>query len=207
MLTGIHRYFPTTMILGLTVLGIMLTRVSWVLVGIGGAIMSLLMLVIYLFMQYFNLTKTEQTPGLVEACSMLPIPGVEYVKLPSYWITVTSFFLSYIISNALSVYTKNPTKQPNTAIAVQQRKGLGVISILAVVIIGAIMLAVRMMNPCESWAGIIVGLLIGGGCGYGWWLALNAQGKDIFQDIHGVMIGLQPGDLRTGPVACVPKSA
>jgi hypothetical protein len=207
MLTGIHRYFPNTMIVGLIVLGIALARVSWVLVGIGGIVVAL---IVFFFQIIFGLVPgahTEQTPGLLEACSVLPLPGAKYEKLPSYWLSATTFFLTYILSNAISIAQTNPTKQPNTAIAVQQRKGLGVISIVAVVVIGLIMLGVRMMGQCESWWGLLASLIIGGGGGYGWWYMLNAQQNDIFQDIHGVMIGLQPGDLRTGPVACVPSSA
>ena len=117
---------------------------------------------------------------------------------------MTSFYISYITSNAVAIYTAKPTKQPNTAIAVQQRKGLGVISIVAVVMVGLLLLVTRALSPCESWWGIIFGVLIGGGVGHGWWRMLNGTGQDIFQDIHGVMIGLQPGDLRTGPLACTP---
>jgi hypothetical protein len=211
MLTGIHRYFPNTMIVGLIVLGLALVRVSWVLVGIGGIIMAIILIAIELALPvipfFGDKVKTTQTPGLMEACSISPISsGGSYEMIPSYWFGITAYFLSYIISNAVSVYTKNPTKQPNTAIAVQQRKGLGVISILAVSMIGLILLFGRFISPCESWIGMIMGLLLGAGWGYLWWFILNKQGNDIFQDIHNVMIGLQPGDLRTGPVACKPSA-
>jgi hypothetical protein len=204
MLTGIHRYFPNTMITGLIVLGLALARVSWVLVGIGGLILTIVIMIFQYMFQLFDYTKTVTTPGLLESCSVLPLSGSEYAMLPSYWLTITTYFLSYILTNATSVYTKNPTKQPNTAIAVQQRKGLGVISIVAVIVIGLILLGARMMSPCESWTSIIISIPLGGLAGWAWWVALAAQNNDIFQDIHGVMVGLQPGDLRTGPVACVP---
>ena len=202
MLTGIHRYFPTTMITGLIVLGITLCRVSWVLVGIGGLILTIVVLIFQVL-----IGGQPQSPGLVEACSVLPLSGSAYYTIPSFWLTLTTFFLTYIMSNAVSVYSKNPTKQPNTAIAVQQRKGLGVISIVVVLVLGIILLGARMMSPCESWGGIITSTLLGGVSGWAWWKALSSQGNDIFQDIHGVMVGLQPGDLRTGPVACVPASS
>lgn len=206
MLTGIHRYFPNTMLIALLVLGISLGRVSWTLVGIGGILLTILIALIQFIFSQTPL-RTNQTPGLIEACSTLPlqIPGASYDMFPSYWMALTSFFISYILTNAVSVYSSKPTKQPNTAIAVQQRKGLGVISIVAVSIIGIILVGVRAMSPCESWAGIAISLVVGALAGVGWWNLLNAQGNDIFQDIHGVMIGLQPGDLRTGPVACVPN--
>lgn len=207
MLTGIHRYFPNTMIVALLVLGIALGRVSWALASVGGVILTILIALIQ-----FVFTKTPfataQTPGLVEACSSLPIalPGARYDMFPSYWMAITTFFITYIVTNASTIASVDPTKQPNTAIAVQQRKGLGVISIVAALIIGLILIGVRMMSPCESWAGIISSILIGGAWGYGWWALMNIQKNDIFQDIHGVMIGLQPGDLRTGPLACVPSA-
>jgi hypothetical protein len=204
MLTGIHRYFPNTMTTALLVLGLAIGRVSWVLVSIGAIILSIFISLV----QFLTgmIIKSDDLPGLMEACSVLPIAGNTYSIFPSYWISITTYFLSYILSNAVSVYKSNPTKQPNTAIAVQQRKGLGVISIVSVLIIGIILLGVRIMSPCESWWGIAIGLILGGSVGYGWWVLLNAQGNDIFQDIHGVMVGLKPGDLRTGPLACVPSA-
>ena len=209
MLTGIHRYFPNTMIVGLIVLGLALVRVSWVLVGIGGLILTIALVGLQLLFPvvFGDAIKTIQTPGLMEACAVSPIgSGGSYEMAPSYWFGITTYFLSYILSNAVSIYSKNPTKQPNTAIAVQQRKGLGVISIVAVLMIGVILLIGRLISPCESWLGIGLGLILGTGWGYLWWYILNAQGNDIFQDIHNVMVGLQPGDLRTGPVACKPAA-
>ena len=210
MLTGIHRYFPNTMIVGLIVLGIALVRVSWVLVGIGGIILTIALVGLQLTFPivFGEAIKTTQTPGLMEACAVSPVgSGGSYEMIPSYWFGITTYFLSYILSNAVSVYAKNPTKQPNTAIAVQQRKGIGVISIVAVLMIGLILLVGRFMSPCESWVGIIMGIILGVGWGYLWWYILDKQGNDIYQDIHNVMVGLQPGDLRTGPVACKPATS
>jgi hypothetical protein len=208
MLSGIHRYFPNTMITASIVLGLALVRVSWVLLGIGGLILTVFIALLQFIFGKFEIFRTLQTPGLVEACSVLPITGSEYSMLPSYWFAITTYFLSYIMNNAVSVYRTNPTKQPNTAITVQKRKGLGVISIIAVCIAAIMLLGPRMFaNGCESWAGIIISLILGSLWGYGWWTIMNAQGNDIFQDVHGVMIGLKPGDLRTGPVACVPAKS
>lgn len=208
MLTGIHRYFPNTMMVAMIVLGIALGRVSWTLVGVGGVLVTILIAVIQFVLKDTPI-GTTQTPGLIEACSTLPLalPNSRYDMIPSFWMTLTTFFISYIMSNAVSVYSSKPIKQPNTAIAVQQRKGIGVISIVAVLIIGLLLIGVRAMSPCESWWGIIPSILLGGGAGYGWWALLKGQGNDIFQDIHGVMIGLQPGDLRMGPVACAPSKS
>lgn len=205
MLTGIHRYFPNTMITGMIVLGLALGRVSWVLVGVGGIILTIIVMI---FQAVVGLgAPTILTPGLIESCSVLPIsmPTSSNINLmiPSFWLTLTAYFMAYIMSNAVSIYSKNPTKQPNTAIAVQQRKGLGVISLVAVLVFGLILLGARMLSPCESWWGLL-SIAFGGAMGFLWWYAMSKQGNDIFQDIHGVMIGLQPGDLRTGPVACVP---
>lgn len=203
MLSGIYRYFPNTMTVGLIVLGLALGRVSWILVAIGGLLLSLGVSTLQIIFGEFELLRTEQTPGLREACSTLPIM-CNYSMMPSMWFALTSYYISYIMSNAIAIYTAKPTKQPNTAISVQQRKGLGVISVVAVLVVGLLLLVARALSPCESWLGLVLGLLMGGGLGYGWWYMLNGTGQDIFQDIHGVMIGLQPGDLRTGPLACTP---
>jgi hypothetical protein len=58
---------------------------------------------------------------------------------------------------------------------------------------------------CESIIGSILGIGLGIGGGYAWWVILNACGSNVYPDIHGVMIGLKPGTLRTAPLACTPS--
>jgi hypothetical protein len=63
----------------------------------------------------------------------------------------------------------------------------------------------RYMTSCETILGVVLGLAIGISGGYLWWRLLDACGPDVYPDIHGVMIGTQPGLLHTNPIACAKK--
>jgi hypothetical protein len=205
MLSGILRYFPNTMISTLFVVGIMMGRLSWVLVALGGIVVTIGTLTI----QYL-LTKTIggfDLPGdhFIKACSLLPVAqGGHYMPTPSLWIALTSFFTTYIFTNALNVYSQTPpSTQARYTISVQQRKGVGLISTLAIIVLAVFLVVARYMSTdCENILGIVLGLTIGITAGYFWWLLLDACGADVYPDIHGVMIGSKPGLLRNGPVVC-----
>jgi hypothetical protein len=123
---------------------------------------------------------------------------------PSLWIALTSFFTTYIFTNALNVYSQTPLNTKAAfSISVQQRKGVGLISMLAIIVLAFFLVVARYMSTdCETILGIILGLTLGIGAGYCWWLLLDACGSDVYPDIHGVMMGSKPGLLRNGPVAC-----
>ena len=208
LLSGIHRYFPNVMIAALIVIGLLTAKVGWVLVGVG----AILLAIIVLILQYTinKMIGLGDLPGIdvLKACSIIPSvsSNAVYRTTPSVWMALTSFFLTYILVNAVNVYNTTPAKKAKDSIPVQQRKGLGVLSMLAVAILFILLLIPRYASPCESTAGTIMGLALGGAAGWGWWQILNACGADVYPDIHGVMLGLRPASLRTSPVVCAPKA-
>jgi len=207
LLSGILRFFPNTMIVTLFVVGITLGKLSWILVAIGGIVVTILTLTIqYMLGKTIGMGLPAGMPGssVVEACSLLPVVGGTYAAVPSLWISLSSFFATYIFMNALNVYSETPARANRERLAVFQRKGMGLISILAVVVLFVFLLVPRYMTSCETIGGIIGGLIIGIGAGVAWWTILDACGPDVYPDIHGVMIGLKPGSLRTHPIACAP---
>ena len=89
---------------------------------------------------------------------------------------------------------------PNESLMVQHRKSVGMVSMITTVILMLFIIVPRMfMSECETkyGAGSLLGLFIGGLAGYGWWKILSVCGPDVSPDIHGVMIGLQPGKFTT----------
>jgi hypothetical protein len=118
---------------------------------------------------------------------------------------MSTFFVTVIFTNALNIYTTSPQKKSKEAIAVQQRKGMGLISMLAILLLFVFLMVPRYNTNCETLLGMILGAVVGIGIGVGWWKLLDACGADVYPDIHGVMLGLKPGFLREHPVACVPK--
>ena len=209
MLYGIHRYFPNIVILTLFVGGLAMGKIAWLMVALG----ALVLVLGNVFVQYLlriPLSGYSAIPGVaaIQACSMLPNgPGESYSNLPSMWVTLTTFFAAYIMRNAVNVYTTKPQNVSNEAIQVQQRKGVGIISMLAVVILYLVLMVGRYMTGCESVGGVLVGVVLGAVMGYSvWWPILNACGASVYPDIHGVMIGLTPGALHNVPQACMVSS-
>jgi hypothetical protein len=206
LLSGILRYFPNTMVATLLVGGIALGRVSWLLVAIGGILAAIAALTLqYALFKSFNLGPM---PGaaVLEMCSILPAASGAYLTLPSLWMTMTSFFVTYILTNASVVYSTAPAQATSTALPVLQRKGVGLISMLAVTLLFLFVAVPRFMTGCETVAGSLTGVGLGAVLGWAWWSVLNAGGPDVYPDIHGVMAGLKPGALHKSPMACRPKT-
>lgn len=209
LLYGIHRYFPNIVILTLLVGGLAMGKIAWLMVALGAIVLVLA----NTFVQYLlriPLSGYSAIPGVaaIQACSMLPSgPGESYSNLPSMWVTLTTFFAAYIMRNAVNIYTTKPQNVSNEAIQVQQRKGVGIISMMAVVILYLVLMVGRYMTGCESIGGLLVGVVLGAVMGYTvWWPILNACGPSVYPDIHGVMIGLTPGALHNVPQACMVSS-
>jgi hypothetical protein len=210
LLGGILRFFPNTILITLFVLGITTGKVAWILVAVGGLLVTILTLLIqYLFGKGLGLGPLSDRPGaaIMEACSLIPIASnATYSAIPSLWVAMSSFFVAYIFTNATNIYTQTPARINKEKIAVQQRKGVGLISMFSVVLLFVFLMVPRYWTNCETRWGVILGLLVGCGFGIGWWYILNACGADVYPDIHGVMIGLKPGALRTNPIACAPAA-
>lgn len=209
-LSGAHRYFPNMVTVTLIVVGLLLGKINWVLVGIGAILVTIVVLTLQYSIGKALPTLGATTPGLemIAACSMLPTAGGAYNTLPSVWIALSMFYLTYILKNAANIYTTKPTKLPAAAIPVQQRKGLGLISIVATALLMLTLLIPRFLSGCEtSIIGVILGVALGISAGSLWWNILNACGADYYPDIHGVMIGIRPGKLHTSPVACTAASS
>jgi hypothetical protein len=209
LLYGIHRYFPNIVILTLLVGGLAMGKIAWLMVALG-CIVIVLSVVFIQYLLKIPFSGYSAIPGVaaIQACSLLPSgPGDSYSNLPSMWVTLTTFFAAYILRNAMNVYTTKPQNVSNETIQVQQRKGVGIISMLAVAILYLVLMVGRYMTGCESIGGLLVGIVIGAFMGYTvWWPILNACGASVYPDIHGVMIGLTPGALHNVPQACMVAS-
>jgi len=206
ILAGILRYFPNTMLTTLMVVGLLTARLNWIMIGVGGILLSIFVLTLqYIFLKSLNLGVIPGS-AVIEACSLLPITGdAEFSSLPSIWMALTTFFASYILTNAVAIYTTPATKKSaNSSIPVQQRKGLGIISIVAVLLMWLFLVIPRAITGCETVFGTILGVGLGAVAGWGWWQILYACFQSAWPDIHGVMLGTAPGALRSGPMACLP---
>jgi hypothetical protein len=202
LLSGVLRYFPSILTVTLLVVGILTAKLSWIVVAAGGILVAIVALTFqYVLQKAFGVGPI---PGaaILEACSLLPTTRGDFYVVPSVWMSMSIFYSTYIFLNALNIYKSKPEKKSVDALPVQQRKGLGLISMLAILLLFVVIVGARFVSPCESTGGTLFALLIGIGGAYGWWQFLTACGADVYPDIHGVMIGLKPGDLRTQAKVC-----
>jgi hypothetical protein len=199
LLSGIYRFLPNTLTASLIVLGIFLGKISWILVGLGGVGLTILIA----FLQYGKLKFAGtygSLPGAaaVSACSIMPSTSQSFETIPSLWMATALFYMTYIMKNAITVYMKRPKGITSDSLTVQHRKGVGIVSIITTLILLAFLIIPRFIwSQCESIIGALLGGILGITFGYGWWILLDLCGPDVYPDIHGVMIGLRPGSVAT----------
>ena len=201
VLSGIYHYLPNTFTVALMVGGIFMGKIAWILIAIGAITLTMFISILQgAVTKFWGPIGTFEGAATVQACSILPSNATTYDAFPSLWMSVSSFYLVYILRNAYSVYTTRPMNLPNESLMVQHRKSVGMVSMITTVILMLFIIVPRMfMSECETkyGAGSLLGLFIGGLAGYGWWKILSVCGPDVSPDIHGVMIGLQPGKFTT----------
>jgi len=200
------RYFPTAVGTTLLVGGLTTARMPWVIAALGMVSLSVLLIAVQLLLPFTPVAHLKDTLSgahVFEVCSLTPVPGNAYFSAPSMWVSLTTYLMMIFLLSATRVATSNPTTAAKEALPVQQRKGVGTLSILACVILFLFLLLLRVQTGCETIVGVLLGLAIGVGAGVAGWAVMRAGGPAVW-DVHGVMLGVQPGSLRTGPLACLP---
>jgi len=205
VLSGVYRFLPNTMTVSLLVLGVFLGKISWIMTSCAAIALSLFIIMIQSLCipgWIHQLPPFKMTSGgaALLACSPLPSRIKETDVLyttPSLWMATTSFYLAFILINAVNVYNATAAKPgiPDKYLnfKIDHRKSVGLISMIATTIFIICLLITRFFSQCESTGGALLGIVLGLGAGYGLWYMLALNGTDVYPDIHGVMIGLKPG--------------
>ena len=164
----------------------------------------------WLEMSYF---KTQ----LGDVCKLV-IPylatndGAEVV-ISSEWMAMVSFFIGYVICNALQLYNTdmsnsasiNSANAADTEMKVKKRKGQAMVALISIILFALIVLYFRMTEGCERAIGILLTVAGFGTAGYYWYDLLSMVGQGRLSDIFGIANRLlAPSAIKNGPIACVP---
>ncbi len=130
----------------------------------------------------------------------------EIMVAPSYWLSATSFFAIFSIYNSVRVAAREPKKGVDAQL-VSARRAFS-ISTAIVGFIFLALIALRAFTGCETLVGGLLGVLVGGGVGIGFWHLLDACGTGKLPDILQVVGSMAPETAKTQqPVMCVPPAA
>lgn len=121
---------------------------------------------------------------------------------PSWWMAHVIFFMSYLLTNAVSVFMLAPEPKASDWM-IENRKGRAA-SIIAVVLLVTIGLTwLRYTTGTETLLGIGVALLLSGGLGVGWYKFAEfcgARHADVFGVVQQMLAVNAQDDV---PMTCV----
>jgi len=178
------------------------------------------------FLFLFNLLPLQGLIPNEAACYLMPssLFGAE-VHDPTiqsqgigYWVPMTSFFIGYIMTNAvlMNLY-KNPTQSNrkekdaagnpiNTKQGVDNRKTNTYAAMVIISALAILSIVVRSMT-CEGPIALILGILFGGAGGVSWYYFLKQIADHRTSDLFGMANRLlAPHALSNQPYACLPTN-
>jgi len=122
---------------------------------------------------------------------------------PSYWMAHVLFFMGYLLANAVSIFTFEPTDKKIDPKLLSNRKSKAMMLIIFTVCITLIITGLRYKTGTETPAGIAVAYVVGGLLGYGWYqfaAVCGARSADVF----GIAQQIIPSSAKDDkPMTCV----
>ena len=150
-------------------------------------------------------TKTSDVCNIAIPYSTIykPSKGEDVNTLchPSY--AMICFFLGYMLTNAVELYRrpKDDGADPNK---VSNRTSHAVLSIASIIVFTFIVIGFRRYAGCEPKVGLVMGPLIFGALGYGWYKMLSNSSDGRLADLFGISNRILPASATADrPVACI----
>lgn len=121
---------------------------------------------------------------------------------PSYWMAHIIFFLSYILTNATAVFNL-PVDSKADAILVSNRKSKARMVIISTIFFAIVFSVFKMSTGTETFAGLFIGILLGGILGFSWYKFGESCGIRAV-DVFGVVQQTIPSSATNEkPMTCV----
>jgi hypothetical protein len=124
------------------------------------------------------------------------------IVAPSLWFASTTYFVVFILYNAVQLVSRPPNKGVNPK-KVDVRIAFSM-SIIIMSVFFFLLLLLRGFTGCETWLGSVLGMLTGSGIAIGYWHLLNVCNSGITPDIFNMVSALAPAkaDSEETPVIC-----
>jgi hypothetical protein len=154
-----------------------------------------------------DICKVVQSPGKnVNA-------GKQIIQFASPWLSMVTFFLGYLLTNALKLYSMTTidgaitvkSEGADVTNKVSNRKTQALIALVSIAVFALAVMAFRMYTSCDSGLSALLGAGAFGTAGYYWYQLLSLVGQDRLSDLFGIANRLlPPSAIENKPIACVP---
>ena len=124
--------------------------------------------------------------------------------VPTYWMTMTGFFFSYLAYNAIILYTQEAAKGADSE-KVENRRAQAIMCLILIVVLWITIIGAKVLfSEGETGLGVIVAILVAFGTARGWFAFLRRCGMGRLEDVFGIQARILP-ESSTGetPVVCV----
>ena len=156
---------------------------------------------------FWRVAASDVSPLLPDA----PVAGIvkrsaQTSVVPTYWMTMTVFFFSYLALNAFMLLTVPETKgmrsDPDN---VENRKAQAIICLVLIGVIGLTVCGGKIyLSGGETVLGVIIAALAGGFSAWGWFTFLRQCGMGRLEDVFGIQARiLSEGAVSDTPVVCI----
>jgi hypothetical protein len=124
--------------------------------------------------------------------------------VPTYWMTMTVFFFSYLAINALTLYTQEPAKGADSE-KVENRRAQAIMCLVLIVVLGLTIIGAKVwFSSGETALGLVVASLVGFATAQGWFAFLRRCGMGRLEDVFGIQARILPeSSMGETPVVCV----
>lgn len=157
--------------------------------------------------KWFSLGQPLTYGSYDKQCSLSPVDVRDDQIVPpiSYWLAHVVFFGSYVLSNAITIYSSDPEVKNADPIKVENRKAQALTALIlsAAIIIFFVYQHYNFVG-CDTFGSLFVGLIVYSGLGYAFFELAKVCGLRT-ADLFGIATKLylpSPGD-SSFPYACV----
>ncbi len=208
---GLNLFFmtlPLILISICTFFGVALGNLGMIMLVVGQAvIVPAAVYILHIITRLFGDYSMKLSSDLGQLVTSEVYLDPKFNVAPSFWISHVVFFLSYLFSNALDVYSLPPvTDTPAEEWRVENRKArASMIMGVSVFMLIFLVLMRLLVTDLETKFGVLVGLASMIPLGYGWYTVAKLAGARKL-DIFGIVQQMVPVTDDKSITYCVPPS-